>query len=206
MSAPQAVGRSLPIAQPLATVDAAEVAPQAWRNGGGRTRELLAWPSGSGWKLRLSVADIDADGPFSAFPGVRRWFAVLEGAGVVLKLADGDRRLTTSSEPLAFDGAEAPGSTLIGGATRDLNLMLRGGARGRLERAASGQPWVEAWPWRACFTAGPARWHGGEGQTVDLRAMTLLCGLGPAPCQLVARDPEAPMFWIGADVAVGVGA
>jgi environmental stress-induced protein Ves len=35
--------------------------------------------------LRISVAEITRDGPFSAFAGVQRWFAVLEGAGVMLR-------------------------------------------------------------------------------------------------------------------------
>ena len=34
------------------------VAPQRWRHGGGRTRELLAWPSAPHWMLRISLADI----------------------------------------------------------------------------------------------------------------------------------------------------
>jgi environmental stress-induced protein Ves len=34
--------------------------------------------------VRLSVADIERDGPFSAFAGLIRWFAVLSGAGVLL--------------------------------------------------------------------------------------------------------------------------
>ena len=62
------------------------VEPQSWKNGGGLTRELLAWPARDGWALRISVADIRADGPFSAFAGVDRWFAVLEGNGVRLVL------------------------------------------------------------------------------------------------------------------------
>ncbi len=181
-------------------IRAADVTPQAWRNGGGRTRELLAWPAGPAWRLRLSLADIDADGPFSAFPGVQRWFAVIEGAGVVLGLAAAAQRLTPTSEPLCFDGAEAPVCRLIEGSTRDLNLMLRGGVRGRLLRAMHDTPWSEPWLWRACFTAGAARWHGEDGLLVDLDAQTLLCGLGPAPCRLLARDAQAPMFWIGADV------
>jgi len=190
-----AVDAGLPVA-----VRAADVAPQAWRNGGGSTRELLAWPAGPDWRLRLSLADIAADGPFSGFPGVQRWFAVIEGAGVVLTLADGERRLTPHSEPLCFDGSEAPECRLVEGATRDLNLMLRRGAHGCLRRAPSGVPWGEAWSWRACFTTGAARWHGAGGRVVDLDANTLLCGLGPEPCRMVARGAEAPMFWIGADV------
>ena len=64
--------------------DAARTYP--WRNGGGVTRELLTWPplSGDDWAVRVSVATIDKDGPFSAFPGIQRWFAVLDGAGVQL--------------------------------------------------------------------------------------------------------------------------
>jgi environmental stress-induced protein Ves len=106
-------------------IDAASVAPQAWRNGGGQTRELLAWPAGADWRLRISRADIASDGPFSAFPGVERWFAVLQGAGVVLAFADAQHQLQPGDAPLRFDGAAAPGCRLLDGATQDLNLMLR---------------------------------------------------------------------------------
>src|SRR5258706_8972671 len=56
-----------------------DIAPAPWRNGGGLTRELLAWPDRSDWIVRISVAEILASGPFSEFPGVDRWFAVLHG-------------------------------------------------------------------------------------------------------------------------------
>lgn len=171
-----------------------------WRNGGGRTRELLAWPAGSEWRLRISLADIESDGPFSAFPGVRRWFAVLEGAGVDLMLAAGERCLTPASDALCFDGAEAPGCRLIAGPTRDLNLMLRGGARGCMTRAVSDAPSDEPWPWRACFTSGAARWSANAREAIDLGPNTLLVGFGNGPCRLVAADPAAPMFWLGADL------
>lgn len=59
------------------------VEPQPWRNGGGTTRELLAWPRGAAeWQLRISVADITRDGAFSRFDGIDRGFAVVDGAGV----------------------------------------------------------------------------------------------------------------------------
>lgn len=58
-------------------VRVSDVAPQRWRNGGGVTRELLSRPAGNSWQVRVSVADIDADGPFSPFPGVERWFSVV---------------------------------------------------------------------------------------------------------------------------------
>ena len=138
-------------------VDAAQVPPQPWKNGGGVTRELLRWPAAGPWRLRLSVADIAADGPFSAFPGVTRWFAVLDGAGVVLTFADGERTLRPGDAPLCFDGAAAPGCRLIAGPTVDLNLMLQG-TGGALLPARQGDP-VPAWPQVGFFAASNRRLH-----------------------------------------------
>lgn len=107
--------------------------PQPWRNGGGITRELLAWPTAADWRVRLSVADVQAAGPFSRFDGIERWFAVLEGDGVVLRSDFGSHRLTADSEPLRFEGGLAMDCTLLGGATRDFNLMARPG-RARMRR------------------------------------------------------------------------
>jgi environmental stress-induced protein Ves len=105
----------------LVSLDAAP--PQAWRNGGGVTRELLAWPGSADWQARISVADVQAAGPFSRFEGIERWFVVLSGPGVVLSTNDRRHRLTRTSEPFRFDGGEAVDCTLLGGATRDFNLM-----------------------------------------------------------------------------------
>lgn len=63
-------------------IDAGAVAPTAWKNGGGGTRTLLALPSEEAWHLRISMADVDTDGPFSPYPGVERWLALVEGAGM----------------------------------------------------------------------------------------------------------------------------
>ncbi|MBC5783907.1 HutD family protein [Ramlibacter sp. USB13] len=106
---------------------------QPWRNGGGLTRELLAWPQPHDWRIRLSVADVQASGPFSRFDGIERWFAVLEGDGVVLHTEDATHRLTADSAPLRFDGALAVDCSLLGGPTRDFNLMARPGAS-RMQR------------------------------------------------------------------------
>lgn len=145
----------------LRWVHADAVEPQPWKNGGGRTRELLTWPardasgkdSGDGWALRISVADIDADGPFSAFPGVDRWFAVLEGAGVRLTWPDGARdSVEPGDAPLQFRGA--PHCTLLDGPTRDLNLMLRRDAgQGVMERARPGEAFAPHARRRAEFRA-----------------------------------------------------
>ena len=115
------------------------MAPQPWRNGGGQTRELLTWPESGDWLLRISLADIEKDGPFSAFPGVTRWFTVVHGKGVVLHFGDRIETLGPGSAPLRFDGAAAPGCELIDGPTRDLNLMVRD-SEGMMQPATPGQP------------------------------------------------------------------
>lgn len=126
-------------------IAAAAVKAQPWRNGGGITRELLAWtpPGAAQWALRISVANIDADGPFSALPGVRRWIAVVEGAGIVLESRGNAVHLACGAEPWAFDGALAPHCRLLGGATRDLNLMVRAG-QGRMHSLAAKQTYDPA--------------------------------------------------------------
>jgi len=115
----------------LVSLDAA--APQPWRNGGGVTRELLAWPEPANWCVRISVADVQAAGAFSRFDGVERWFAVLEGDGVVLQLHGKGHRLAVSDPPFHFHGDAAVHCTPVGGPTRDLNLMAPPG-RARMER------------------------------------------------------------------------
>ena len=103
----------------------ADVAATPWRNGGGVTRELAVWPPEGEWQWRMSVADVTADGPFSHFEGVQRWFAVLQGAGVTLDISGVRHGLTTDSAPLQFDGAADTQCTLLAGPTQDFNLMVR---------------------------------------------------------------------------------
>jgi environmental stress-induced protein Ves len=112
-------------------LDRAAAAP--WRNGGGTTRELLAWPHSGEWHARVSVAEVAASGPFSSYPGVARWFAVLSGEGVKLLVDGREHRLDRASQPFSFDGASDTQCELRGGATEDFNLMLRG-REGVLER------------------------------------------------------------------------
>ncbi|UUZ58495.1 HutD family protein [Nocardioides sp. B-3] len=50
----------------MSVVRRSAVAPQPWANGGGTTRELLVADDGA---RRISLADIEQDGPFSSFPG-----------------------------------------------------------------------------------------------------------------------------------------
>ena len=119
------------------TVRTADVASQPWRNGGGVTRPLLVRPRGDRWQVRVSVADVAANGPFSRFPGVQRWFAVLDGAGVVLTIGSTEHRLDAGSDAFSFRGDVAVRCRLVAGPTRDLNLMLSG-VPGSMRRVVAG--------------------------------------------------------------------
>jgi environmental stress-induced protein Ves len=114
------------------------IKPAPWRNGGGTTRELLAWPHPEAWNVRVSIAEVSADGPFSTFPGVTRWFAVLAGERVKMRVGGDEHVLGAGSPPLCFDGGTAAHCGLASGATEDFNLMLRG-REGRLERVSGRQ-------------------------------------------------------------------
>jgi environmental stress-induced protein Ves len=149
-----------------------DVTPQRWRNGGGWTRELLAWPDAADWQVRISVADVERDGPFSTFPGVQRWFAVLEGRGVELVIDGAARRITPLDEALAFDGAATTSARLIDGPTRDLNLMLRG-IDGDLHAAIAGVAWRPMRRHAGVYAAVPVRCQH-DGSRSELPAGSLL--------------------------------
>jgi environmental stress-induced protein Ves len=136
----------------LHTVRLDTIAPTPWKNGGGTARDLLMWPPGAQWDLRISVAEIARDGPFSDYTGFDRWFAVLHGAGVALQLGSDRWQLRRGGAPLRFDGALAPMCWLLDGATSDLNLLVRRDAgRGSMTRAHAGHDWLSPIAWRALF-------------------------------------------------------
>lgn len=179
-------------------IHAQDCAPQPWRNGGGQTRELLAWPAGPHWQLRISRADIDADGPFSSFPGVQRWFAVLQGAGVALQL-DSEQQLHAGDTPLCFDGANAPQCRLLDGPTQDLNLMVRQG-KGHMQLVRPGKRWSATLGECGLYTCQTGLWSDGT-QTLHLPAHTLLWHATPrsATWQFVADDSTQTLcaYWLG---------
>ncbi len=156
----------------LTIVHAPTITPQPWRNGGGQTRELLTWPVGPDWLVRISRADIEADGPFSTFPGVERWVTVLEGAGVALQFAEEERFLKSGDAPLVFDGAAAPGCHLLKGPTQDLNLMIRQGS-GAMQPVQTHTAWSGPFSARGLYTLSAGEWQAG-GQSRTLSSHTLL--------------------------------
>jgi environmental stress-induced protein Ves len=183
----------------LHTVSLAGAQPQPWRNGGGLTHELLAWPGAGDWQCRISVARIDQSGPFSAFPGVERWFAVLSGEGVVLRFGKRRTMLTAGSEPLRFDGASAPGCDLLDGPTQDLNLMLRSDAgRGAMQVARAGEPWHSDAPLRAVFVLDACSLQADRQPLQSLAAGTLVWGEQAAGQDWVlsAGAPGLRAWWL----------
>ncbi|HDR9036019.1 TPA: HutD family protein [Burkholderia vietnamiensis] len=113
----------------VATIRGAALVASPWKNGGGVTREIAAYPPGAAldaFAWRVSVADVGAGGPFSRFDGVDRTLVLLSGAGMTLAEAGGARHVLDT--PLAradFAGEAAIDATLHAGATRDFNLMTR---------------------------------------------------------------------------------
>lgn len=160
------------------------------------TRELFTWPSASDWRWRISLADIAQDGPFSAFPGVQRHFAVIAGGGVALQLPGGEQTLHAGGPALAFDGALAPACRLLAGPTRDLNLMRRGVA-GALQRLLPGSDWTPpaAATWRALFSAGGGGLQGPDGLDEQLPPGSLRLDLPPGTLRWSGEGP-AHGIWI----------
>ena len=68
----------------LAQRSVSERVRQAWKNGGGVTEELAIHERSGSWLWRLSLAEVNASGPFSNFAGFRRNIMVVGGRGMVL--------------------------------------------------------------------------------------------------------------------------
>lgn len=129
------------------------VTPEPWKNGGGVTRTLSVDTAGQPPRWRVSVADIDRDGPYSRFPGYDRVSVVLTGGGVelvaegadVADVADAERITLAPGVATAFAGDAGFQSRLLNGPVRVLNLfVLRGAAVASVLCVDGGQAAVQA--------------------------------------------------------------
>ena len=114
-----------------------------WNNGLGWTREILRWPEGrDDWDWRLSIAEVDKAGPFSAFPGCDRELVLLSGEGMHLDFEDGKSvALLPPHGRLRFAGEAPLKAELIAGPTQDFNLIWK---RERIDARLMHRPLVGA--------------------------------------------------------------
>ncbi len=163
-----------------------QVLPAAWKNGGGTTRTLLSQPAGDGWRLRISMADVATDGPFSPYPGVERWLSLVDGQGMLLEFEQRAVTLTPFDEPLRFDGGAPPHGRLLQGPVRDLNLMNRGG-EAAMHKAVPNAPWHARQRSCGLFTLRDGDWSCANGARTTLTRHTLLW-FDTAPREAMAFD------------------
>jgi uncharacterized protein len=138
-------------------------ASMPWKNGGGLTREIFRFPEhAADWQWRISIADVAADGPFSAFPGCDRALLLLSGAGMRLQFLDRIETLQTAYDTLRFAGEDPVEAFLLDGPTSDFNAIWRRDTVAiTLERRAmTGSLWCIAEPgvsWFVYFLSGRGR-------------------------------------------------
>ena len=100
----------------------ADYVAMPWVNGRGTTIEMLreVGPDG-GLLLRLSMASVVEDGPFSIFPGVARNLTVISGPGFDLL---GQTRITAAPlMPIAFPGDVPMAAIGVTDPSDDFNVM-----------------------------------------------------------------------------------
>ncbi|MFD3543833.1 HutD family protein [Streptomyces sp. NPDC058662] len=123
---------------------AADRTDTLWKNGAGVTREIAVRPEGAGtgdFAWRVSLADVRADGPFSAFPDVDRTLTLAEGAGMDLTVAGARHLVDERYAPQDFAGDAPTGCRLLDGPVVNFNVMFRRGsvrARTAVVRGALG--------------------------------------------------------------------
>ena len=163
-----------------------------WKNGLGVTEEIAIAPEGATladpFLWRLSSALVQADGPFSLFPGYDRTLVVVEGAGMIL---DADGKLTTIARldaPFAFPGEASVTSALTEGPIRDFNVMaLRGKVRSRTHLFR------------------PSEGTGGETFVTAAGETTIVVCLDGSCAAAVAETDARPVFLHGLDALFVTG-
>ena len=112
-----------------------------WKNDGGWTTEIASEPrpdGGSGFNWRISIADIETDGPFSIFPGIDRNLLLLSGKGIELDIDEAAPvRLDQRFQKIHFRGEDSIACRLLAGPTRDFNVMT---ARDRVSAEVHARP------------------------------------------------------------------
>lgn len=147
---------------------AQEYRRERWKNQLGWTREIIRCGATDGdWDWRVSIAEVDRDGPFSRFDGCDRELLLLSGGGMRLCFEDGE---TVTLEPPhgahRFAGERPLRAELLSGPTHDFNVMWRRD-RARVTVLCRPLRGVEVFiaepavTWLVHVLGGPARLEGG---------------------------------------------
>jgi environmental stress-induced protein Ves len=99
-----------------------------WKNDGGWTTEIARDPANdaAAFRWRISIAEIERDGPFSPFPDIDRALMLLAGNGVELDIEGAPAlRLVERLRHVRFAGEAHVDCRLVAGPTRDFNVMTR---------------------------------------------------------------------------------
>ena len=96
-----------------------------WKNGGGVTTEIFASPPSGSFDWRVSIATVNADGPFSTFNGYERHIMTLSGEGMVLDIEGSGKFILEPFRPFSFSGDAQVHGSLLRGTVMDFNLIVR---------------------------------------------------------------------------------
>ena len=96
-----------------------------WKNGGGVTTEIFASPPSGDFDWRVSIATVNADGPFSTFDGYERHIMTLSGEGMTLDIEGRGKFTLEPFRPFSFSGDAQVHGSLLRGTVLDFNLMVR---------------------------------------------------------------------------------
>lgn len=117
----------------MRVIEPASWVAQPWKNGAGTTHELVRWPETGAFAIRISVAEITAPAPFSAFTGYRRWLYLLDGGPVTLAIDGADTVLAAPGDGVAFAGEASVAATVVARPSHDLNFMVEASRTARCE-------------------------------------------------------------------------
>jgi len=110
----------------MKVVRAAEQPRIRWRNNGGWTRDVARDSSQEhDFSWRVSIADVEADGPFSRFEGFDRLLVLLDGVGMDLVCTESGEvlQLRPAATRARFAGEVAITAGLLDGPTTDFNVI-----------------------------------------------------------------------------------
>lgn len=118
---------------PSRTLERESYRPMPWRNGRGSTLEIAREPTaGEEFAWRLSLADIERNSEFSAYPGYSRALVLVAGNNLRLRFrGHGHYSLNPAKRGTRFEGDWQTHCAVPKGPCTDLSLIVRKGPAGR---------------------------------------------------------------------------